>query len=119
MARCGAAPKGPGPAAVERQRLKEALAEQLRQDLGRWAPGGRGAVPRGEAAVTVRSRRLLAEGTRSDVTIRVGDAELRAHRAVLLARAPRLFAELGRGRPAREVLRLDGVGPAELRRFLR
>ncbi|XP_064928680.1 BTB/POZ domain-containing protein 8 isoform X2 [Columba livia] len=97
MARCGAAPKGPGPAAVERQRLKEALAEQLRQDLGR----------------------LLAEGTRSDVTIRVGDAELRAHRAVLLARAPRLFAELGRGRPAREVLRLDGVGPAELRRFLR
>ncbi|OPJ77330.1 hypothetical protein AV530_007675 [Patagioenas fasciata monilis] len=97
MARCGAAPKGPGPAALERQRLKEALAEQLRQDLGR----------------------LLAEGTRSDVTIRVGDAELRAHRAVLLARAPRLFAELGRGRPAREVLRLDGVGPAELRRFLR
>ncbi|KAM6078767.1 BTB/POZ domain-containing protein 8 isoform 3-T3 [Theristicus caerulescens] len=37
MARCGggAAPKGPGPAAVERQQLKEALAEQLRQDLGR------------------------------------------------------------------------------------
>ncbi|XP_075281012.1 BTB/POZ domain-containing protein 8 isoform X3 [Opisthocomus hoazin] len=37
MARCGggAAPKGPGPAAVERQRLKAALAEQLRQDLGR------------------------------------------------------------------------------------
>ncbi|KAJ7411122.1 hypothetical protein BTVI_51009 [Pitangus sulphuratus] len=38
MARCGgggAAPKGTGPAAAERQRLKEALAEQLRQDLGR------------------------------------------------------------------------------------
>ncbi|KAM6078766.1 BTB/POZ domain-containing protein 8 isoform 2-T2 [Theristicus caerulescens] len=99
MARCGggAAPKGPGPAAVERQQLKEALAEQLRQDLGR----------------------LLAEGTRSDVTIRVGDAVLRAHRAVLLARAPRLFAGLGGGRPPREVLRLDGVGPAEFRRFLR
>ncbi|XP_059678035.1 BTB/POZ domain-containing protein 8 [Gavia stellata] len=99
MARCGggAAPKGPGPAAVERQRLKEALAEQLRQDLGR----------------------LLAEGTRSDVTIRVGDAALRAHRAVLLARAPRLFAGLGGGRPPREVLQLDGVGPAEFRRFLR
>ncbi|CAN0283099.1 unnamed protein product [Bubo scandiacus] len=94
---CGAAPKGPGPAGVERQRLKEALAEQLRQDLGR----------------------LLAEGTRCDVTIRVGDAAVRAHRAVLLARAPRLFAGLGRGRPPREVLRLDGVGPAEFRRFLR
>uniref|UniRef100_A0A8D0F5W3 BTB/POZ domain-containing protein 8 n=1 Tax=Strix occidentalis caurina TaxID=311401 RepID=A0A8D0F5W3_STROC len=81
MARCGggAAPKGPGPAGVERQRLKEALAEQLRQDLGR----------------------LLAEGTRCDVTIRVGDAAVRAHRAVLLARAPRLFAELGGGRPPR------------------
>ncbi|XP_075364498.1 BTB/POZ domain-containing protein 8 isoform X2 [Mycteria americana] len=99
MARCGGgtAPKGPGPAAVERQRLKEALAEQLRHDLGR----------------------LLAEGTRSDVTICVGDAALRAHRAVLLARAPRLFAGLGGGRPPREVLRLDGVGPAEFRRFLR
>ncbi|XP_050756630.1 BTB/POZ domain-containing protein 8 [Gymnogyps californianus] len=99
MARCGggAAPKGPGPAAAERQRLKEALAEQLRQDLGR----------------------LLAEGTRSDVTIRVGDAALRAHRAVLLARAPRLFAGLGAGQPPRGVLRLDGVGPAEFRRFLR
>ncbi|XP_027507304.1 AP2-interacting clathrin-endocytosis protein-like isoform X1 [Corapipo altera] len=99
MARCGggAAPKGPSPAAAERQRLKEALAEQLRQDLGR----------------------LLAEGTRSDVTIRVGDAALRAHRAVLLARAPRLFAALGGGRPPPEVLRLDGVGTAEIRRFLR
>uniref|UniRef100_A0A8C4VD02 BTB/POZ domain-containing protein 8 n=1 Tax=Falco tinnunculus TaxID=100819 RepID=A0A8C4VD02_FALTI len=99
MARCGggsAAPKGPGPAAVERQRLQEALAEQLRQDLGR----------------------LLAEGTRSDVTIRVGDAALRAHRAVLLARAPRLFAGLCGG-PPRQVLLLDGVGPAEFRRFLR
>ncbi|GAB0192977.1 BTB/POZ domain-containing protein 8 [Grus japonensis] len=73
------------------------LAGQLRQDLGR----------------------LLAEGTLSDVTIRVGDAALRAHRAVLLARAPRLFAGLGGGRPPREVLRLDGVGPAEFRRFLR
>ncbi|XP_074762658.1 BTB/POZ domain-containing protein 8 isoform X2 [Athene noctua] len=99
MARCGggAAPKGPGPAGVERQRLKEALAEQLRQDFGR----------------------LLAEGTRCDVTIRVGDAAVRAHRAVLLARAPRLFAGLGGGRPPREVLRLDGVGPAEFQRFLR
>ncbi|KAM6327539.1 BTB/POZ domain-containing protein 8 [Podargus strigoides] len=99
MARCGGgpAPKGPGPAAVERQRLKEMLAEQLQQDLGR----------------------LLAEGTRSDVTIRVGDAALRAHRAVLLARAPRLFAGLCGGRPPREVLRLDGVGPAEFQRFLR
>lgn len=67
----------------------------------------------------MRSRRLLTEGTRSDVTIRVGEAALRAHRAVLLARAPRLFAGLGRGRPPREVLRLDGVGPAEFRRFLR
>ncbi|XP_075616022.1 BTB/POZ domain-containing protein 8 isoform X1 [Balearica regulorum gibbericeps] len=99
MARCGGggAPKGRGPAAVERQRLKEMLAGQLRQDFGR----------------------LLAEGTLSDVTIRVGDAALRAHRAVLLARAPRLFAGLGGGRPPRDVLRLDGVGPAELRRFLR
>ncbi|XP_074455620.1 BTB/POZ domain-containing protein 8 [Larus michahellis] len=99
MARCGvgAPPKGPGPAAVERQRLKEALAEQLRQDLDR----------------------LLTEGTRSDVTIRLGEAALRAHRAVLLARAPRLFAGLGRGRPPRGVLWLDGVGPAEFRRFLR
>ncbi|XP_052522484.1 BTB/POZ domain-containing protein 8 [Tympanuchus pallidicinctus] len=99
MARCGsgAAPKGPSPGTAERQRLKEALAEQLRQDLSR----------------------LLAEGTHTDVTIRVGDASLRAHRAVLLARAPRLFSGLGGGRPPREALRLHGPGPAELRRFLR
>lgn len=69
--------------------------------------------------VPVRSRRLLADGTRSDVTIRVGDAALRAHRAVLLARAPRLFGGLGGGRPPRETLRLHGPAPAELRRFLR
>ncbi|XP_066857687.1 BTB/POZ domain-containing protein 8 isoform X2 [Anser cygnoides] len=96
MARCGggSAPKGPGPGATERQRLREALAEQLRRDVGR----------------------LLAEGTRSDVTLRAGGAALRAHRAVLLARAPRLFAPLG---SPREALRLRGVGPAELRRFLR
>ncbi|XP_040421326.1 BTB/POZ domain-containing protein 8 isoform X3 [Cygnus olor] len=96
MARCGggSAPKGPGPGAAERQRLREALAEQLRRDVGR----------------------LLAEGTRSDVTLRAGGAALRAHRAVLLARAPRLFAPLG---SPREALRLRGVGPAELRRFLR
>ncbi|XP_074954214.1 BTB/POZ domain-containing protein 8 [Phalacrocorax aristotelis] len=100
MARCGgggAAPRGPGPAAAERRQLKEALAEQLRRDLGR----------------------LLAEGTSSDVTIRAGEAAMRAHRAVLLARAPRLFAGLAGGPPPRQVLRLDGVGPAELRRFLR
>ncbi|XP_068546994.1 BTB/POZ domain-containing protein 8 isoform X2 [Anas acuta] len=96
MARCGggSAPRGPGPGAAERQRLREALAEQLRRDVGR----------------------LLAEGTRCDVTLRAGGAELRAHRAVLLARAPRLFAPLG---SPREALRLRGVGPAELRRFLR
>ncbi|XP_047923063.1 BTB/POZ domain-containing protein 8 isoform X3 [Anser cygnoides] len=37
MARCGggSAPKGPGPGATERQRLREALAEQLRRDVGR------------------------------------------------------------------------------------
>ncbi|XP_015725861.1 BTB/POZ domain-containing protein 8 isoform X1 [Coturnix japonica] len=102
MARCGsgavpAVPKGPGPGQAERQRLKEALAEQLRQDMSR----------------------LLAEGTRSDVTIHVGDAALRAHRALLLARAPRLFGALGGGRPPRQTLRLHGPGPAEMRRFLR
>ncbi|XP_062353572.1 BTB/POZ domain-containing protein 8 [Cinclus cinclus] len=96
MARCGgggAAPKGPGPAAAaERQRLKEALAEQLRQDLDR----------------------LLAEGTRSDVTFRAGDEEVRVHRAVLLARAPLVCERLAGGQ-----LQLDGVEPAELREFLR
>lgn len=42
MARCGgggSAPRGPGPGAAERQRLREALAEQLRRDVGRWARG--------------------------------------------------------------------------------
>ncbi|XP_057285159.1 BTB/POZ domain-containing protein 8 isoform X1 [Pezoporus wallicus] len=99
MARCGtgATPKGLGPAAVERQRLKEALAEQLRHDVGR----------------------LLAEGACSDVTICTGPVALQAHRAVLLARAPRLFAALDDGRPRREMLRMDGVEPAECRRFLR
>ncbi|XP_035188679.1 BTB/POZ domain-containing protein 8 isoform X4 [Oxyura jamaicensis] len=96
MARCGggSAPKGPGPGSAERQRLREALSEELRRDVGR----------------------LLAEGTRSDVTLRAGGAALRGHRAVLLARAPRLFAPLS---SPREALRLRGVGPAELRRFLR
>ncbi|KAM4896225.1 BTB/POZ domain-containing protein 8 [Sylvia borin] len=94
MARCGggAAPKGPGPAAAERQRLKEALAEQLRQDLDR----------------------MLAEGTHSDVTFQVGDEEVRLHRAVLLARAPLLCEAL-----AGEQLQLDGMERAELREFLR
>ncbi|XP_056353908.1 BTB/POZ domain-containing protein 8 isoform X1 [Oenanthe melanoleuca] len=94
MARCcgGAVPKGPGPAAAERQRLKEALAEQLRQDL----------------------HRLLLEGTRSDVIVRAGDQEVRAHRAVLLARAPLLCERLAGGQ-----LQLDGMEPAELREFLR
>ncbi|XP_063263562.1 BTB/POZ domain-containing protein 8 isoform X2 [Prinia subflava] len=95
MARCGggAVPKGPGPAAAaERQRLKEALAEQLRQDLDR----------------------LLVEGTHSDVTFRVGDEEVRLHRAVLLARAPLVCEDLAGGQ-----LQLGGVEPAELREFLR
>ncbi|XP_041277782.1 BTB/POZ domain-containing protein 8 [Onychostruthus taczanowskii] len=94
MARCsgGAAPKGPGPAAAERQRLKEALAEQLRQDLDR----------------------LLAEGTHSDVTFRVGDEEVPVHRAVLLARAPLLCERL-----AGAQLQLDGLEPAALRDYLR
>ncbi|XP_066411757.1 BTB/POZ domain-containing protein 8-like [Molothrus aeneus] len=94
MARCGggAAPKGPGPAAAERQRLKEALAEQLRQDLDR----------------------LLVEGTHSDVTFQVGDEEVRVHRAVLLARAPLLCERLV-GRQ----LQLHGLEPAELRELLR
>lgn len=116
----GSAPRGPGPGAAERQRLREALAEQLRRDVGRWARGEarRGGGEAVTAPVTVRvcSCRLLAEGTRCDVTLRAGGAELRAHRAVLLARAPRLFAPLG---SPREALRLRGVGPAELRRFLR
>lgn len=130
MARCGggSAPRGPGPGAAERQRLREALAEQLRRDVGRWARGearrGGGEAVAAPLTVTVPvpvpvrvcSRRLLAEGTRCDVTLRAGGAELRAHRAVLLARAPRLFAPLG---SPREALRLRGVGPAELRRFLR
>lgn len=73
----------------------------------------------GEMAVTVRSRRLLAEGTCSDVIVCAGDAELRAHRAVLLARTPRLSAALSGGQSPRPVLRLDGVGLAETRRFLR
>uniref|UniRef100_A0A8C3QC03 Uncharacterized protein n=1 Tax=Geospiza parvula TaxID=87175 RepID=A0A8C3QC03_GEOPR len=94
MARCGggAAPKGPGPAAAERQRLKEALAEQLRQDLDR----------------------LLAEGTHSDVTFQVGDEEVRVHRAVLLARAPLLCERLVGRR-----LQLHGLEAAELRQLLR
>ncbi|XP_041886145.1 BTB/POZ domain-containing protein 8 isoform X1 [Corvus kubaryi] len=99
MARCGggAAPKGPGPAAAERQRLKEALAEQLRQDLDR----------------------LLTEGTHSDFTFRVGDAALRVHRAVLLARAPLIGEGLAGGQLPPGELRLDGMGPAEFRGFLR
>lgn len=116
MARCGGggAPKGPGPAAAERRWLKEALAEQLRQDLDRWARGGgrAGAAPGGRGhAVTVPSRRLLAEGTHSDVTFQVGDEEVRVHRAVLLARAPLLCERLAGGQ-----LQLE---PAELREFLR
>uniref|UniRef100_A0A8U7MSM3 Uncharacterized protein n=1 Tax=Corvus moneduloides TaxID=1196302 RepID=A0A8U7MSM3_CORMO len=100
MARCGggAAPKGPGPAAAERQRLKEALAEQLRQDLDR----------------------LLTEGTHSDFTFRVGDAALRVHRAVLLARAPLICEGLAGGQlPPGELRldvrcrgRIDGLAPA-------
>nr|XP_032628881.1 BTB/POZ domain-containing protein 8 [Chelonoidis abingdonii] len=55
--------------AWERQRLKEMVAEQLRQDLGR----------------------LLKEEIHADVTFCVGDTLFRAHKAVLLARVPDFF----------------------------
>lgn len=60
------------------------------------------------------SRRLLAEGTHSDVTFQFGDEEVRLHRAVLLARAPLVCEALAGGQ-----LQLDGMEPAELREFLR
>lgn len=80
---------------------------------GRRPGRGRRRAGRG-LAVTVPSRRLLADGTHSDVTFRAGGEELRLHRAVLLARAPLVCQALAGGRP-----QLDGTEAAELREFLR
>lgn len=85
---------------------------------GRRPSRGRPRAGQGHA-VTVPSCRLLTEGTHSDFTFRVGDAALRVHRAVLLARAPLICEGLAGGQLPPGELRLDGMGPAEFRGFLR
>ncbi|KAM9130082.1 BTB/POZ domain-containing protein 8 isoform 7-T7 [Pangshura tecta] len=110
MARCGgdAVSKGTGgvPAAGggrgawERQRLKEMVAEQLRQDLGR----------------------LLKEEIHADVTFSVGQTLFRAHKAVLLARVPDFFSYCTGKQLTNlkdhETFNLENFEPSEFKTFL-
>nr|XP_028588617.1 AP2-interacting clathrin-endocytosis protein isoform X4 [Podarcis muralis] len=110
----GASSKGPARAAEregkgggggekapsERRRLKEAVAERLRQDV----------------------ERLLKEEIQTDVTFHVGGALFRAHKGVLLARVPSFFSHVA-GRVLNspnhgEVLNLENLEPSEFKTFL-
>ncbi|XP_037762372.1 AP2-interacting clathrin-endocytosis protein isoform X2 [Chelonia mydas] len=111
MARCGGdavskgtswapAAAGGGRGAWERQRLKETVAEQLRQDLGR----------------------LLKEEIHADVTFCVGHTLFRAHKAVLLARVPDFFLH-STGKQLsnlkdHETFNLENFEPSEFKTFL-
>ncbi|XP_061489649.1 BTB/POZ domain-containing protein 8 isoform X2 [Rhineura floridana] len=113
MARCGGdvASRGPGRTREsegkgsergisERRRLKEMVAEQLRQDM----------------------KRLLKEEIHTDVTFCVGTTVFQAHKGVLLARAPDFFLHIA-GRVLNnlnncEVLNLENVESSEFKRFL-
>ncbi|XP_051986704.1 BTB/POZ domain-containing protein 8 [Xyrauchen texanus] len=60
--------------------------------------------------------RLLHEEQETDVTLCVGSAvRLKAHRAVLLARAPHLLQGTG---PTTPVIQLQGIEPAALKEFM-
>ncbi|XP_039340890.1 BTB/POZ domain-containing protein 8 isoform X3 [Mauremys reevesii] len=110
MARCGgdAVSKGTswvpaaggGRGAWERQRLKEMVAEQLRQDLGR----------------------LLKEEIHADVTFSVGHTLFRAHKAVLLARVPDFFlyctGKQLTNLKDHETFNLENFEPSEFKTFL-
>ncbi|XP_030428694.1 AP2-interacting clathrin-endocytosis protein isoform X2 [Gopherus evgoodei] len=110
MARCGgdAVSKdtswvpaaGGGRGVWERQRLKEMVAEQLRQDLGR----------------------LLKEEIHADVTFCVGDTLFRAHKAVLLARVPDFFlyctGKQLTNLKDHETFNLENFEPSEFKTFL-
>ncbi|XP_065411600.1 BTB/POZ domain-containing protein 8 isoform X2 [Chrysemys picta bellii] len=111
MARCGGdvvskgtswapAAAGGGRGAWERQRLKEMVAEQLRQDLGR----------------------LLKEEIHADVTFCVGHTLFRAHKAVLLARVPDFFlyctGKQLTNLKDHETFNLENFEPSEFKTFL-
>ncbi|XP_033006990.1 BTB/POZ domain-containing protein 8 [Lacerta agilis] len=92
--------RGGEKAPSERRRLKEAVAERLRQDV----------------------ERLLKEEIQTDVTFRVGGALFRAHKGVLLARVPDFFSHVA-GRVLNspnhgEVLNLENLEPSEFKTFL-
>ncbi|XP_075792642.1 BTB/POZ domain-containing protein 8 isoform X2 [Pelodiscus sinensis] len=110
MARCAGAvasqgpgaapPAGGGRGAWERRRLKEMVAEQLRQDLGR----------------------LLKEEICADVTFCVGHTLFRAHKSVLLARVPEFFiystGKQSSNLKDHETFHLENFEPSEFKTFL-
>nr|XP_015210649.1 PREDICTED: uncharacterized protein KIAA1107 homolog [Lepisosteus oculatus] len=77
-----------------RQKLKEALASCLATDL----------------------HRLLTEESQTDIVLRVGSATFRAHRAVLLARAPELLQD---SQHNSECIQVENFEPSEFENFLR
>ncbi|XP_069049983.1 BTB/POZ domain-containing protein 8 isoform X2 [Lepisosteus oculatus] len=77
-----------------RQKLKEALASCLATDL----------------------HRLLTEESQTDIVLRVGSATFRAHRAVLLARAPELLQD---SQHNSECIQVENFEPPEFENFLR
>ncbi|XP_044288288.1 BTB/POZ domain-containing protein 8 isoform X5 [Varanus komodoensis] len=92
--------KGGARGASERRRLKEMVAEQLRQDMNR----------------------LLKEEIQTDVTFCVGNILFRAHKAVLLARVPDFFLQVS-GRwlnnlSSSQVIHLENLEPFEFKTFL-
>ncbi|XP_067846019.1 BTB/POZ domain-containing protein 8 isoform X2 [Heptranchias perlo] len=87
----------------ERQILKETLALQLNRDL----------------------LRLLVEGSQADVTFHVGSAVFKAHKVVLLARAPEFFSRISGEQLKQdaekypEVIYVENFKPLEFKYFLR
>ncbi|XP_062920730.1 BTB/POZ domain-containing protein 8 [Mobula hypostoma] len=85
----------------ERQILKEILASQLNKDL----------------------LRLLVEGNQADITFQVGAAVFKAHKAVLLARAPEFLSRVY-GKQVKEdencptVIRVENFKPSQFKYYL-
>ncbi|XP_062992487.1 BTB/POZ domain-containing protein 8 [Elgaria multicarinata webbii] len=92
--------KGSDRGASEKRRLKEIVAEQLRQDMGR----------------------LLKEEIQTDITFCVGNILFRAHKAVFVARVPDFILHVaGRGLnnlSRSEVINLENLEPFEFKTFL-
>ncbi|KAM4722898.1 BTB/POZ domain-containing protein 8 [Rhinophrynus dorsalis] len=81
---------------AERRRLKDLLSDQLSRDM----------------------LRLLTQEEHADITLLIGQTRFKAHRAVLLARAPQFYRLITR-QPSVEVFSVANVEPSEIKSFLK